>query len=150
MDTSEKIKQIRNANHITQLELAEKIGVNVQTVRSYEAGKYRPKDDTLQKIAQVFGIHPSLLLPDWQIPPDSVNSSELKKESNNSTALYDWLIANGIELEDKIINGKAGKIITVDSFSGFLTSEQLSSLPDMSIEQIKALIRSMAKMNENT
>ena len=50
-DVGNKIRTLRKAKSLTQQELADAAGFNVQTIRSYEAGKYRPKMETLSKLA---------------------------------------------------------------------------------------------------
>lgn len=52
MTPGENIRARRKMAGITQQELADKAGLNVQTVRSYEAGKYQPKIDTLLTLAK--------------------------------------------------------------------------------------------------
>lgn len=41
---------------VTQKELAQKTGLAEITIRNYEAGKYKPKIEQLQKIAEVLGV----------------------------------------------------------------------------------------------
>lgn len=41
---------------MTQKELATLVGVNEVTIRSYEAEKYRPKIETIQKISSALGV----------------------------------------------------------------------------------------------
>ena len=49
-----QIKQLRKQFHITQTELARKIGVSASTVAMYEIGEREPSLDTLDKLCQVF------------------------------------------------------------------------------------------------
>jgi len=49
------LKEIRQARGLTQLQLAEKIGVKYCTISSYEAGKVDPPPTQLEKIANVLG-----------------------------------------------------------------------------------------------
>ncbi|MBR3561931.1 MAG: helix-turn-helix transcriptional regulator [Oscillospiraceae bacterium] len=57
----ENIRALRKEQGLTQLELAEKAGVNVQTIRSYESGKYKPKREAIQSIAKALRITPECL-----------------------------------------------------------------------------------------
>ena len=44
-----------DANEMTQLQLADRLGVSRQTIISIEAGKYQPSLELAFKLAQVFG-----------------------------------------------------------------------------------------------
>ena len=50
------IKQLREKQHLTQLELAERIGVSSKTVSKWETGKGLPDISLLQPLAQALGI----------------------------------------------------------------------------------------------
>lgn len=56
MSIGENIKKLRKDAKITQKELANRIGVNEVTIRSYEAGKYEPKFDKLNLIAKALNV----------------------------------------------------------------------------------------------
>lgn len=53
METPERIKSIRKKKGFTQKQLAEKTGLSIASIQGYEQGKYKPKVETLQKIAEV-------------------------------------------------------------------------------------------------
>ncbi|HPR63902.1 MAG TPA: helix-turn-helix transcriptional regulator [Thermoanaerobaculia bacterium] len=50
----QKIRQLRRSRHLTQVELATKIGVQQSDLSRMEKGEYRVSLDTLFKILQVF------------------------------------------------------------------------------------------------
>ena len=50
------IRQLREKQHLTQLELAERIGVSSKTVSKWETGKGLPDISLLQPLAQALGI----------------------------------------------------------------------------------------------
>ena len=50
----QKIRQIRKAKHLTQMELASRIGVQQSDLSRMEKGEYRVSLDTLFRILQVF------------------------------------------------------------------------------------------------
>ncbi len=52
----ENIKRLRERNHVTQEELAEKLFVTRQAISKWENGKTEPDIETLQKIAEVFQV----------------------------------------------------------------------------------------------
>ncbi len=54
--TGNTIKQLRESRHLTQLQLAERIGVSSKTVSKWETGKGLPDISLLQPLAQALGI----------------------------------------------------------------------------------------------
>jgi len=51
-----KIKELREQNHYTQQDLAEKVTVSRQTIISLESGRYNPSIFLAYKIAGVFNL----------------------------------------------------------------------------------------------
>ena len=63
MNFGNKIKTERKKLHLTQSELANKIGVSMRTVQSYEKGTCYPKQrEIYQKLAKVFNCSVNYLL----------------------------------------------------------------------------------------
>ena len=60
-DIGENIRSLRKERNLTQQELADKAGINVQTVRSYESGKYKPKREAIQNLAKALHVSPERL-----------------------------------------------------------------------------------------
>ena len=54
--TGNTIRQLREAGHMTQAELAERIGVSSKAVSKWETGKGLPDISLLQPLAQALGI----------------------------------------------------------------------------------------------
>ena len=54
--TGTVIKELREKNHLTQAELAEKLNVSDKTVSKWETAKGYPDISLLEPIAQVFGV----------------------------------------------------------------------------------------------
>jgi len=50
------IREFREAQSWTQLELANRLGVTPATVYNWERGKYEPSASKLRAIAQAFGV----------------------------------------------------------------------------------------------
>lgn len=48
-----QLKQLREHLPMTQTELAEEVGVSVQAVRAWEAGKSIPRPSHLRRLAQI-------------------------------------------------------------------------------------------------
>ena len=58
MTIGETIRSTRKKRNITQKKLSELSGVAEITIRQYEAGKYKPKSETLMKIASALQVSP--------------------------------------------------------------------------------------------
>ena len=56
-----KVKEVRNANNLTQTDLAEEIGVSRQTVHAIETGKFVPSTVLALKMARLFKVKVELL-----------------------------------------------------------------------------------------
>lgn len=53
---SENIKRIRTNKKVTQKQLADMTGLGISTIQGYEAGKFTPKQENLEKIAKALGV----------------------------------------------------------------------------------------------
>lgn len=51
-----RIRELRARDHLTQLDLARKVGVRRETIVFLEKGKYNPSLKLAYDIAQVFGM----------------------------------------------------------------------------------------------
>ena len=51
----EKIRRLRTAHGITQVELAHRLGVSKQSVSNWESNNIQPSIELLEKIADLFG-----------------------------------------------------------------------------------------------
>lgn len=61
-----KIKQFRENTHLSQYELADKVGVSQKAVSAWETGRAEPGLDTAAKIAKVLGVPIQSLVLDEQ------------------------------------------------------------------------------------
>ncbi len=71
IELSKKIKALRQQAHLSQRQLAEATHLSIATIQGYEQGKFIPKRESLQKIADVFHIsidtlyqHKSIVIDD--------------------------------------------------------------------------------------
>ena len=76
--TGATVKQLREAKHITQAELAERIGVSSKTVSKWETGKGLPDISLLQPLAQALGISVIELMNGEQITNRNVSANMLR------------------------------------------------------------------------
>lgn len=56
IELSKKIKALRQQANISQRQLAEATHLSIATIQGYEQGKFIPKRESLQKIADVFHV----------------------------------------------------------------------------------------------
>lgn len=53
---AERIRLMRRSRDMTQQQLADRLGVACSTIAMYETGKREPNLDTLEKLADIFGV----------------------------------------------------------------------------------------------
>lgn len=64
MDIGTKIKELRKDKGFSQKQLANTSGLSVASIQGYEQGKYKPKKETLTKIAKALNVSVADLDPD--------------------------------------------------------------------------------------
>ena len=64
MSLASNIRIHRKQAGLTQIELAEKLGVSIATLRRWEAGETAPNGTRILEIASIFGISPDGLISD--------------------------------------------------------------------------------------
>jgi len=57
MDIGKKIKQLRKSAKLTQVELAERVGVGLRFIRELERGKPTVRMDKVNQVLEFFGCH---------------------------------------------------------------------------------------------
>lgn len=62
VDFSQRLKQLRNDKHLTQAQVAARIGVTASMVSSYETDIRLPSFDVMVRIADLFGVTVDYLL----------------------------------------------------------------------------------------
>lgn len=56
MKLSDRLKELRKSESLTQKELAEKIGISVHSINSYESGRRTPNFEAIQKLENYFKV----------------------------------------------------------------------------------------------
>lgn len=56
MELSQKLKELRKKQGLTQLELAERLFMSRQAISGWEAGTSRPSTENLQSLSRLFKI----------------------------------------------------------------------------------------------
>lgn len=91
MEFSERLKELRKQAHLTQVELASKLGIVQSSYADWERGKKKPTQDNLVKIAQVLNVSVDYLVG---------NSEERTDELDNIELLF-RMNSNGLTEEEK-------------------------------------------------
>ena len=76
--TGTTVKQLRECRHMTQAELAEKIGVSSKTVSKWETAKGLPDISLLQPLAQALGISVIELMNGQHIINKNISANMLR------------------------------------------------------------------------
>lgn len=107
------IKGLRKGHHLTQSELAERIGKKLRTVQKYENGTITPPLDVLEKIAAVFNVTVADLIGDeadhqYESDLDSLKALIDSGDIDKSMAVDAVMLSHFIDVF-KILN-KEGKL----------------------------------------
>ena len=76
--TGAVIKELREKNHFTQAELAERLNVSDKTVSKWETGKGYPDISLLEPIAKVFGVSVTELMTGNAVNNGNVSANMLR------------------------------------------------------------------------
>lgn len=79
----EKIKKYREEKKMTQMEVAEVLGVKPATISKYEAGALEPNIESLKKLAELFGISVDELLKEDKFDVSKINVLEVLREQKS-------------------------------------------------------------------
>lgn len=91
MEFSERLKELRKQAHLTQVELASKLGIVQSSYADWERGKKKPTQDNLVKIAQILNVSVDYL----------VGNSEEKADELDNIELLFRMNSNGLTEEEK-------------------------------------------------
>ncbi|MFB5155073.1 helix-turn-helix transcriptional regulator [Streptococcus salivarius] len=83
MEFSERLKELRKQAHLTQVELAGKLGIVQSSYADWERGKKKPTQDNLVKIAQVLNVSIDYLVGNSEENSDELDNIELLFRMNS-------------------------------------------------------------------
>ena len=92
MELSQKLKELRKKQGLTQLELAERLFVSRQAISGWEAETSRPSTENLQSLSRLFNIPLETLLDDTAeaepaAAPEKLPAEEQAKEEGKGQGL---------------------------------------------------------------
>lgn len=93
MEFSERLKDLRRQAGLTQVEVAEKLGISQPAYASWERGVKKPTQENLVKIAQILNVSVDYLIG---------NSEEKSDELDNIELLF-RMNSKGLTDEEKVI-----------------------------------------------
>ena len=64
MSFGERLRLARKAKNMSQQELADELGISINSIANYERGTSFPKEDYLYKIMSIFDLDPNYLFQD--------------------------------------------------------------------------------------
>lgn len=115
IEFSKNLKKIRKENNLTQDDLASYLGLERQTVSSYETGKREPSLDTLVKISDLFKVPLDTLILGKYQKGEPVGLQQIKQDKNSFWMSYKEM--NGLyHLEN--IKDSYEDIIGLDEMTG--------------------------------
>lgn len=83
MEFSERLKNLRKQAHLTQTDVAEKLGISQQAYASWERGVKKPTQENLVKIAQILKVSVDYLVGNLQETSDELDNIELLFRMNS-------------------------------------------------------------------
>lgn len=92
---TDNLKQARKNSNLTQLQVAEKLGVGQSTYKNYECGLREPNNDLLCKIAELFNVTTDYLLGRETTAPEPLNDLSVQF---NMSALEKKILDNYLAL----------------------------------------------------
>lgn len=81
-----KLEEILKTKKIKQCELAEKLGIDPQSISRMIAGKHFPKEENLEKIIEVLNIQPETLFSFSTISNDKELRNDIIRLVSNASA----------------------------------------------------------------
>ena len=89
---AERLKELRKEAHLTQVELAKRLGIGQSSYADWERGKKNPTQENLIKIAQFFNV-----------PLDFLIGNSDKKDALDNIELLFRMNSKGLTEEEKEI-----------------------------------------------
>ena len=83
MAFAERLKELRKQAHLTQVELAKRLGIGQSSYADWERGKKNPTQENLIKIAQFFNVPLDYLVGNSEEKSDELDNIELLFRMNS-------------------------------------------------------------------
>ena len=83
MAFAERLKELRKQAHLTQVELAKRLGIGQSSYADWERGKKKPTQENLVKIAQILNVSIDYLVGNSEEKSDELDNIELLFSMNS-------------------------------------------------------------------
>lgn len=83
MAFAERLKELRKEGHLTQVELAKRLGIGQSSYADWERGKKNPTQENLVKIAQILDVSIDYLVGNSEEKSDELDNIELLFRMNS-------------------------------------------------------------------
>ena len=83
MEFSERLKDLRKQAELTQVDVAEKLGISQPAYASWERGVKKPTQENLVKIAQILNVSVDYLVGNSEEKADELDNIELLFRMNS-------------------------------------------------------------------
>ena len=83
MEFSERLKDLRKQAELTQVDVAEKLGISQPAYASWERGLKKPTQENLVKIAQILNVSVDYLVGNSEEKADELDNIELLFRMNS-------------------------------------------------------------------
>jgi putative transcriptional regulator len=83
MEFSERLKNLRNQAQLTQVDVAEKLGISQPAYASWERGIKKPTQENLVKIAQILNVSVDYLVGNSDVKENNLDNIELLFRMNS-------------------------------------------------------------------
>lgn len=83
MEFSERLKDLRKQAELTQVDVAEKLGISQPAYASWERGLKKPTQENLVKIAQILNVSVDYLVGNSEEKTDELDNIELLFRMNS-------------------------------------------------------------------
>ena len=83
MEFSERLKNLRKQAQLTQVDVAEKLGISQPAYASWESGVKKPTQENLVKIAQILNVSVDYLVGNSDNTEDELDNIELLFRMNS-------------------------------------------------------------------
>ena len=115
MDIGTKMRMIRKSKGFTQIDIATKAGIAVNSLRLYEANKRQPRADQLRAIASALGVSVADLL-DIK-PARAVDPNEEPEDKEKRLGMREGALSNASKAEDVEAQNKADMLEAMDKLN---------------------------------
>ncbi len=108
MSFSDRLRETRKRSGLTQMQIAEKLGITAQSYSQYETGKRQPKAETLKRIANALSVLPGDLLQDGFYPTseeiDAMKRGAASVTDERRLEIEEKRLSNLIDRKKKMLN----------------------------------------------